>query len=159
MSDFLGSPPARPRPEPDRARTLEMLATLFLVTLVVTAPGARPSATVSVPSGPGGLLLCTLQAPQIPGYQMFGPERPPVSSKADANERAWASDLRANPTGELRPDDGKINNSWRRTGRTHEERPATASPCVGSRMEARLGSERRLSGECRFILRSLRRVG
>ena len=37
MSDFLGSPPARPRPEPDQARTLEMLATLFLVTLVVTA--------------------------------------------------------------------------------------------------------------------------
>ena len=37
MSDFLGSPPARPRAEPDQARTLEMLATLFLVTLVVTA--------------------------------------------------------------------------------------------------------------------------
>ena len=37
MSDFLGSPPARPRTEPDQARTLEMLATLFLVTLVVTA--------------------------------------------------------------------------------------------------------------------------
>jgi predicted PurR-regulated permease PerM len=36
MSDFLGSPPARPRAEPDQARTLEMLATLFLVALVVT---------------------------------------------------------------------------------------------------------------------------
>jgi predicted PurR-regulated permease PerM len=35
MSDFLGSPPARPRPEPDQARTLEMLATLFVVALVV----------------------------------------------------------------------------------------------------------------------------
>jgi hypothetical protein len=29
----------------------------------------------------------------------------------------------SDPTGELRPDDGKINNYWRRTGRTHEERP------------------------------------
>ena len=37
MSDFLGRPPARPRPQPkpDQARTLEMLATLFLVALVV----------------------------------------------------------------------------------------------------------------------------
>ncbi|MGB6176472.1 MAG: AI-2E family transporter [Methylocella sp.] len=37
MSDFLGSPPARPRPEPDQARTLEMLATLFVFALVVVA--------------------------------------------------------------------------------------------------------------------------
>jgi len=36
MSDFLGSPPARPQPQPDQARTLEMLATLFVVVLVVT---------------------------------------------------------------------------------------------------------------------------
>jgi predicted PurR-regulated permease PerM len=36
MSDFLGSPPARPRPEPNQARTLEMLATLFVVVLIVT---------------------------------------------------------------------------------------------------------------------------
>ncbi len=36
MSDFLGSPPARLRPQPDQARTLEMLATLFVVVLVVT---------------------------------------------------------------------------------------------------------------------------
>ena len=36
MSDFLGRPPTRPRAEPDQARTLEMLATLFLVALVVT---------------------------------------------------------------------------------------------------------------------------
>jgi predicted PurR-regulated permease PerM len=36
MSDFLGSSPARPRPEPDQARTLEMLATLFVVALAVT---------------------------------------------------------------------------------------------------------------------------
>jgi predicted PurR-regulated permease PerM len=37
MSDFLGRPPARPRPQPqpDQARTLEMLATLFLVAFVV----------------------------------------------------------------------------------------------------------------------------
>ena len=35
MSDFLGSPPARPRPQPDQAGTLEMLATLFLVAFVV----------------------------------------------------------------------------------------------------------------------------
>ena len=35
MSDSLGSPPVRPRPEPDQARTLEMLATLFLVAFVV----------------------------------------------------------------------------------------------------------------------------
>ncbi len=35
MSEFLGSPPARPRPQPDQARTLEMLATLFLVAFVV----------------------------------------------------------------------------------------------------------------------------
>ena len=35
MSDFLGSPPARPRPVPDQARTLEMLATLLVVALVV----------------------------------------------------------------------------------------------------------------------------
>jgi predicted PurR-regulated permease PerM len=37
MSDFLGRPPARPRPQPkpDQARTLEMLATLYLVALVV----------------------------------------------------------------------------------------------------------------------------
>ncbi|MGB6700210.1 MAG: AI-2E family transporter, partial [Methylocella sp.] len=35
MSDFLGSPPARPRPQPDQARTLEMLATLFVSALVV----------------------------------------------------------------------------------------------------------------------------
>ncbi len=35
MSEFLGSPPARPRPQPDLARTLEMLATLFLVVFVV----------------------------------------------------------------------------------------------------------------------------
>ena len=38
MSDFLGRPPARPRPQPkpDQARTLEMLATLFVVALLVT---------------------------------------------------------------------------------------------------------------------------
>ena len=36
MSDFLGSSPARPRPEPDQARTLEMLATFFVVALAVT---------------------------------------------------------------------------------------------------------------------------
>jgi predicted PurR-regulated permease PerM len=36
MSDFLGGPPARRRPEPDQARTLEMIATLFLVAFVVT---------------------------------------------------------------------------------------------------------------------------
>ena len=36
MSDFLGGLPARPRPQPDQARTLEMLATLFVVVLVVT---------------------------------------------------------------------------------------------------------------------------
>jgi predicted PurR-regulated permease PerM len=36
LSDFLASPPARPRPEPDQARTLEMLATLSVVVLVVT---------------------------------------------------------------------------------------------------------------------------
>jgi predicted PurR-regulated permease PerM len=36
MSDFLGTPPARRRPEPNQARTLEMLATLFVVVLVVT---------------------------------------------------------------------------------------------------------------------------
>jgi predicted PurR-regulated permease PerM len=36
MSHFLGSSPARPRPEPDQARTLEMLATLFVVALAVT---------------------------------------------------------------------------------------------------------------------------
>jgi hypothetical protein len=35
MSDFLGSAPARPRPQSDQARTLEMLATLFLVAFVV----------------------------------------------------------------------------------------------------------------------------
>jgi hypothetical protein len=35
MSEFLGSPNARPRPEPDQARTLEMLATLVLVALVL----------------------------------------------------------------------------------------------------------------------------
>ncbi len=35
MSEFLGSPPTRPRPQPDQARTLEMLATLFLVAFVV----------------------------------------------------------------------------------------------------------------------------
>ena len=37
MSDFFQSRAARPGPQPDQARTLEMLATLFLVTLVVTA--------------------------------------------------------------------------------------------------------------------------
>jgi AI-2E family transporter len=36
MSDFFGRRPARPRPRPDQARTLEMLATLFVVVLVVT---------------------------------------------------------------------------------------------------------------------------
>src|ERR1700720_4412858 len=38
MSDFLGRPPARPRPrpKPDQARTLEMLATIFVVALAVT---------------------------------------------------------------------------------------------------------------------------
>src|ERR1700731_716981 len=36
MSDFLGRPPPRPRAQPDQARTLEMLATLFLVAFVVT---------------------------------------------------------------------------------------------------------------------------
>ncbi len=36
MSDFLGSPPVRSQPEPDQARTLEMLATLFVVALLVT---------------------------------------------------------------------------------------------------------------------------
>ena len=35
MSDFLGSPPPRARPQPDQAATLEMLATLFLVAFVV----------------------------------------------------------------------------------------------------------------------------
>jgi predicted PurR-regulated permease PerM len=35
MSEFLGSPLTRPRPQPDQARTLEMLATLFLVAFVV----------------------------------------------------------------------------------------------------------------------------
>jgi predicted PurR-regulated permease PerM len=37
MSDYLGTSAARPRPEPDQARTLEMLATLFVVVLIVTA--------------------------------------------------------------------------------------------------------------------------
>ncbi|MGA7385040.1 MAG: AI-2E family transporter [Methylocella sp.] len=37
MSDFLGSSPARPRAEPDQARALEMLATLFVAVLVVAA--------------------------------------------------------------------------------------------------------------------------
>jgi predicted PurR-regulated permease PerM len=37
MSDFLESSLVRPRPEPDQARTLEMLATLFLVAFVVAA--------------------------------------------------------------------------------------------------------------------------
>jgi predicted PurR-regulated permease PerM len=36
MSDFLGSPPARPRPEPDQARTLELLTTLFVAVVIVT---------------------------------------------------------------------------------------------------------------------------
>ena len=35
MSDFLGSPRPRPRPQLDQAGTLEMLATLFLVAFVV----------------------------------------------------------------------------------------------------------------------------
>ena len=35
MSEFLGSPPARPRPQPNQARTLEVLATLFLIAFVV----------------------------------------------------------------------------------------------------------------------------
>ena len=35
MSEFLGSRPARPQPQPDQAGTLEMLATLFLVAFVV----------------------------------------------------------------------------------------------------------------------------
>jgi predicted PurR-regulated permease PerM len=35
MSEFLGSSPVRARPQPDQARTLEMLATLFLVVFVV----------------------------------------------------------------------------------------------------------------------------
>ncbi len=35
MSEFLGSRPARLRPQPDQAGTLEMLATLFLVAFVV----------------------------------------------------------------------------------------------------------------------------
>ncbi|HZM07867.1 MAG TPA: AI-2E family transporter, partial [Methylocella sp.] len=35
MSEFLGSPNARPRPEPDQARTLKMLATLVFVALVL----------------------------------------------------------------------------------------------------------------------------
>jgi len=36
MSDFFEDPAARPQPESDPARTLEMLATLFLVAFVVT---------------------------------------------------------------------------------------------------------------------------
>ena len=35
MSDFLGSPPARPQPQPDQAGTLAMIATFFLVAFVV----------------------------------------------------------------------------------------------------------------------------
>ncbi len=35
MSDFLGNPRPRPRPQLDQAGTLEMLATLFLVAFVV----------------------------------------------------------------------------------------------------------------------------
>jgi predicted PurR-regulated permease PerM len=35
VSGFLGSSPARPRPEPDQARTLEMLATVFVVAFAV----------------------------------------------------------------------------------------------------------------------------
>ena len=35
MSEFLGSRPARARPQSDQAGTLEMLATLFLVAFVV----------------------------------------------------------------------------------------------------------------------------
>jgi hypothetical protein len=37
MSDFLGNPRPRPRPQLDQAGTLEMLATLFLVAFVVGA--------------------------------------------------------------------------------------------------------------------------
>jgi predicted PurR-regulated permease PerM len=37
LNDFLARPPARPRPEPDQARTLDMLATISVVVLVVTA--------------------------------------------------------------------------------------------------------------------------
>ena len=36
MGDFLGGASARPRPQPDQACTIEMLATLFVVVLVVT---------------------------------------------------------------------------------------------------------------------------
>lgn len=36
MSEFREGPAVRPRREPDPARTLEMLATLFLVAVVVT---------------------------------------------------------------------------------------------------------------------------
>src|SRR5438105_12488099 len=35
MSRFLEGPLARPRPEPDQARTLEMLATLLITALAV----------------------------------------------------------------------------------------------------------------------------
>jgi AI-2E family transporter len=35
VSDFLERPVARPRPEPDQARTLEMLATLLIIALAV----------------------------------------------------------------------------------------------------------------------------
>ena len=35
MSEFLGSPPCSFRPQPNQARTLSTLATLFLVAFVV----------------------------------------------------------------------------------------------------------------------------
>jgi hypothetical protein len=41
ISDLLGSPPARSRPQPDQARTLEMLATLFVAALVVAMLDVR----------------------------------------------------------------------------------------------------------------------
>ena len=37
MSEFLGSSNPRPRPEPDQARTFEMLATVVLGAVVLTA--------------------------------------------------------------------------------------------------------------------------
>ena len=76
MSDLLGRPPARPRAEPDQARTLEMLATLFVVALAVTTLYVGREIFIPIAIAiPVSFVLSPPNSPGRVGHRIFGQRR------------------------------------------------------------------------------------